>query len=109
MLIILLGAAQLLIAWRQPPESTGSWPLRDMVPVLIGIFLFALTIRGFDFGAFRIPVLGMAVATPLLSSAPAWPPRMLARWSSDLANRAVRHLCRAFPLCAGLSLPVAPC
>ncbi|WP_192931164.1 tripartite tricarboxylate transporter TctB family protein [Gemmobacter serpentinus] len=64
-LIVFLGIVQLVLTWRQPAESTGRWPIRDMMPVLIGIFLFAVTIRGFDFGAFRIPVLGMLVATPL--------------------------------------------
>lgn len=108
-LIILLGAAQLLIAWRQPPESTGVWPLRDMVPVLIGIFLFALTIRGFDFGAFRVPVLGMAVATPLaifcsgMAAKDARPVELL------IFAIMLSAICVGlFRYALGLSLPVAP-
>lgn len=108
-LIILLGAIQLLLAWKQVPESTGSWPIRDMVPVLIGIFLFAITIRGFDFGAFKLPVLGMAVATPL------------SIFFSGMAAKDVRlvellifavvlsSICVGlFRFALGLSLPVAP-
>lgn len=108
-LIVLLGGVQLAVTWRQPPESTGAWPIRDMIPVLTGIFLFAITIRGFDFGAFRMPVLGMAVATPL------------AIFCSGMAARDARPLellvfaailsaicVGLFRYALGLSLPVAP-
>ncbi len=64
-MIILLGLMQIAVTWNDRAETTGSWPIRDMLPVLIGVFLFAITIRGYDFGAFSVPVLGMAVATPL--------------------------------------------
>lgn len=108
-LVILLGLVQLLVTWRQPPESTGSWPIRDMVPVLAGIFLFALTIRGFDFGAFRVPVLGMAVATPLsifcagLAARDARPVELL------IFTAVLSALCIGlFRFALGLSLPVAP-
>lgn len=108
-LIILLGGIQLLLTWKQPPESTGAWPIRDMVPVLIGIFLFAVTIRGFDFGAFKVPVLGLAVATPLsifcsgLAAKDARPVELL------IFALILSAICVGlFRYALGLSLPVAP-
>lgn len=108
-LVAVMGLIQIVVTWKEPPESTGRWPIRDMLPVLAGIFLFAVTIRGFDFGAFKVPVLGMAVATPL------------AIFCSGLAAKDVRvaelaifsvvlsAICIAlFRYALGLSMPVAP-
>jgi hypothetical protein len=108
-LIVGLGAVQLLVTWRQPPESTGNWPIRDMVPVLVGIFLFAVTIRGFDFGAFKVPVLGMSVVAPLaiicsgLAAKDAKPVELL------IFAAVLSAICIGlFRYALGLSLPVAP-
>lgn len=108
-LIVLLGIAQLALSWHKPAESTGRWPIRDMVPVLIGIFLFAITIRGFDFGAFKVPVLGMAVATPLaifcsgMAAKDARPVELLI-FAVILSATCIG----LFRYALGLSLPVAP-
>jgi hypothetical protein len=108
-LIILLGIVQLAICWRAPPESTGSWPIRDMVPVLVGIFLFALTIRGFDFGSFKIPVLGMAVATPLAIFCSGMAAKDARLVELLIFTVVLSALCIAlFRFALGLSLPVAP-
>lgn len=108
-LIILLGIVQLAICWREPPESTGNWPIRDMVPVLVGIFLFALTIRGFDFGAFKIPVLGMAVATPLAIFCSGMAAKDARLVELLIFTVVLSALCIAlFRFALGLSLPVAP-
>ena len=108
-LITLLGAVQLFVTRNEPAESAGTWPLRDMLPVLIGVFLFALTVRGYDFGAFRIPPLGLAVATPLaiicsgLASKDARPVE-LAIFATILTAACIGM----FRYALGLSIPVAP-
>ena len=108
-ILIVLGLVQIAVTWKEKPESTGRWPIRDMLPVLIGVLLFAITIRGYEFGSFEVPELGMAVATPL------------AIFLSGLAAKDVRIgellvftvvltvACIAlFRYALGLSLPVAP-
>lgn len=108
-ILTLLGIVQIAVIWSEPPESTGTWPLRDMLPVLIGVFLFAITVRGYDFGAFSVPVLGMSVATPLaiiLSGLAAKDVRL-----GELLVFAVilTAVCIGlFRFALGLSLPVAP-
>ena len=64
-LIVLLGIAQLVLAYRKPGEGTGTWPLARFLPVFVGVVAFALTIRGSSIGPVVIPQLGMAVAAPL--------------------------------------------
>lgn len=108
-IIILLGVIQIVVTWKDRAESTGTWPIRDMLPVLVAVFLFAITIRGYDFGAFKVPVLGMAVATPLsivLAGLAAKDVR-----PAELAIFAVilTAVCIGlFRYALGLSLPVAP-
>ncbi|WP_223252213.1 tripartite tricarboxylate transporter TctB family protein [Paracoccus mutanolyticus] len=108
-IIIVLGVIQIVVTWKDRPESTGTWPIRDMVPVLIGVFLFAITIRGHDLGAFKVPVLGMAVATPLsiilagLAAKDARPGELV------IFAVILTAVCIAlFRYALGLSLPVAP-
>lgn len=108
-LITVLGCVQLAITWREPPESTGRWPIRDMLPVLAGIFAFALTIRGFDFGAFRIPPLGMAVATPLAIFCSGMAAKDARLGELLIFTVVLSALCIGlFRFALGLSLPVAP-
>ena len=64
-LIVLLGIAQLVLAYRKPGPGAGTWPLARFLPVFIGVVAFALTIRGSAVGPLVIPPLGMAVAAPL--------------------------------------------
>lgn len=80
-----------------------------MVPVLVGIFLFALTIRGFDFGSFKIPVLGMAVATPLAIFCSGMAAKDARLVELLIFTVVLSALCIAlFRFALGLSLPVAP-
>ncbi|MDQ7778030.1 MAG: tripartite tricarboxylate transporter TctB family protein [Paracoccus aminovorans] len=108
-ILAVLGLVQIAVTWKQRPESTGRWPIRDMLPVLIGVFLFAITIRGHHFGSFEVPALGMAVATPLavvLSGLAAKDVRI-----GELLVFAVvlTAVCIGlFRYALGLSLPVAP-
>lgn len=109
LLITGLGFMQLVLSWHSPGESTGKWPLRDMLPVLIGVFLFAVTVRGYDFGAFSIPALGLAVATPLsivasgLAAKDARLPELL------IFAVIMTVLCTGlFRFALGLSIPAAP-
>ncbi|MGN7869104.1 Tripartite tricarboxylate transporter TctB family protein [Paracoccus haematequi] len=108
-ILIVLGAVQLAVTWKDRPESTGRWPIRDMLPVLIGVFLFAITIRGHHFGSFEVPTLGMAVATPLaviLSGLAAKDVRLgeLVIFAAILTAVCIG----LFRYALGLSLPVAP-
>ena len=108
-LICLTGAIQIAVSWRDPGPSTGSWPLLRTVPVLAGVVLFAVTIRGYHLGPLSVPPLGLAVATPLavfLSGMAAKDTR-----PAELVIFAVimTVLCIAlFRFALGLSLPVAP-
>ena len=108
-LIIVTGILQIALSWRDPGPSTGSWPLMRMVPVLAGVFLFAITIRGYQLGPLTIPPLGLAVATPLaivLSGMAAKDARL-----GELAIFAaiMTAICIGlFRFALGLSLPVAP-
>lgn len=108
-IMTLLGVVQIAVTWNTPQETAGTWPVRDMLPVLVGVFLFAITIRGFDFGAFSVPVLGMAVATPLavfLSGMAAKDVRYQELFIFTIAMTAV--CIGLFRYALGLSLPVAP-
>lgn len=108
-ILVLLGLVQIAVTWKDRAETTGTWPIRDMLPVLVGVVLFAITIRGYDFGRFSVPALGMVVATPLAVV-----------FSGSAAND-VRYgelfifaailtvVCIAlFRFALGLSLPIAP-
>lgn len=108
-ILIILGVVQIAVTWKEPGESTGRWPIRDMLPVLIGVFLFAITIRGHEFGSFEIPPLGLLVATPIavfLSGLAAKDVRLgeLAIFTAVLTIACIG----LFRYALGLSLPVAP-
>ena len=79
------------------------------IPVLAGVFLFAVTIRGYQLVPLTIPPLGLAVATPLaivLSG--------LAAKDARLGELAIFALIMTliciglFRFAMGLSIPVAP-
>ena len=64
-IILGLGALQIFFSWSDPGPSTGSWRIHTMLPVVAAVVLFAVTIRGYEFGSLHIPELGLLVATPL--------------------------------------------
>ena len=57
-MVIGLGLLQLWLAWENPGPSTGAWSLGRAIPVAVGAILFALAIRGFEFGRFISPNSG---------------------------------------------------
>ena len=59
------GVALLVGAFTKAGDAMDAWGLRGPLVVLLGIFLFAITIRPFDLGFAQTPGLGLAVAGPL--------------------------------------------
>lgn len=108
-ILAVLGVVQIIVTWKEVPESTGRWPIRDMLPVLIGVFLFAVTIRGYDFGAFSVPVLGMSVATPLAIILAGLAAKDVRLGELLIFAAILTAVCIGlFRFALGLSLPVAP-
>lgn len=108
-IITILGAAQIAVSWHEVPKSTGTWPIRNMLPVLIGVFLFAVTIRGHDFGAFSVPVLGMSVATPLSIIFAGLAAKDVRVGELIVFAASLTAVCIGlFRFALGLSLPIAP-
>ncbi|SMG50823.1 tripartite tricarboxylate transporter TctB family protein [Paracoccus sp. J56] len=109
LILIALGFVQIAVTWSDKPESTGRWPVRDMLPVLIGVFLFAITIRGYQFGTFEIPALGMAVATPLATFLSGLAAKDMRIGELIVFSVILTVVCIGlFRYALGLSLPVAP-
>lgn len=108
-LIILLGIAQIVLAYRRPGPGTGTWPLTRFLPVFVGVIAFALTIRGSSIGPVVIPPLGMAVAAPLAIIASGLAAKE-ARIGELLIFAVVLTLfcVGVFRYGLGLSIPVAP-
>ena len=61
-----LGLMLALSALRYHGEQLSGWSWKGIFFALGGACLFALTIRGFEFGPIRVPALGLLVAGPLL-------------------------------------------
>ncbi|EIM25780.1 tripartite tricarboxylate transporter TctB family protein [Microvirga lotononidis] len=61
----LSGLALLAAAFLKDGDFLERWSLRGPVFVIGSILAFALTIRGYSFGAFALPGLGLLVAGPL--------------------------------------------
>ncbi|WP_262272655.1 tripartite tricarboxylate transporter TctB family protein [Microvirga yunnanensis] len=61
----LSGLALLAAAFLKDGDLLERWSLRGPVFVIGAIVAFALTIRGYSFGSFGIPGLGLLVAGPL--------------------------------------------
>jgi hypothetical protein len=61
----LSGLALLAAAFLKDGDLLERWSLRGPVFVIGSIIAFALTIRGYSFGSFAIPGLGLLVAGPL--------------------------------------------
>jgi hypothetical protein len=104
-----LGLLQLYLSWSNPGPSTGEWRLGRMLPVIAGVFLFAVTVRGYEIGPIHIPELGLLVATPLaviisgLAAKDTKLPELLI-----FATVLTAFCIGLFRFALGLSLPVAP-
>lgn len=61
-----LGALLVLSSLRFEGEQLSGWSWRGVFFVLGAACVFALCIRGFDFGPIHVPQLGLAVAGPLV-------------------------------------------
>ncbi len=61
-----LGALLVLTSLRYHGEKLQGWSWKGIFFALGGACLFALTIRGFEFGPIRVPALGLLVSGPLL-------------------------------------------
>ena len=61
----LCGVALLAASFMRAGDAMEAWGLRGPVLVLVGIVLFAVTIRPFDLGFASTPGLGLAAAGPL--------------------------------------------
>lgn len=61
-----LGIMLALASLRYNGESLSGWSWKGIFFALGGACLFALTIRGFEFGPIQVPALGLLVAGPLL-------------------------------------------
>ena len=61
-----LGLMLALASLRYNGEKLSGWSWKGIFFALGGACLFALTIRGFEFGPIRIPALGLLVSGPLL-------------------------------------------
>ena len=61
-----LGVMLVLASLRYHGEQLSGWSWKGIFFALGGACLFALTIRGFEFGPIRVPALGLLVSGPLL-------------------------------------------
>lgn len=61
-----LGLMLVLSSLRYQGEALSGWSWKGIFFALGGACLFALTIRGFEFGPISVPALGLLVAGPLL-------------------------------------------
>nr|WP_047580339.1 tripartite tricarboxylate transporter TctB family protein [Methylobacterium sp. ZNC0032] len=61
-----LGVMLALSSLRYHGEQLSGWSWKGIFFALGGACLFALTIRGFEFGPVSVPALGLLVAGPLL-------------------------------------------
>ena len=109
LIILGLGLLQLYFSWSEPGRPTGSWRIHTMLPVVAAVVLFAVTIRGYEFGPVHVPELGLLVATPLavivsgLAAKDSKLPELL------LFAAVLTVFCIGlFRYALGLSLPVAP-
>lgn len=109
LLIIALGALQLLLSWKNPGESTGHWAIKEMVPVVLAVIAFAVTIRGYHLGPVTIPALGLAVATPLSIIVSGLAAKDTKPLELIVFAVVLSAICIGlFRYALGLSLPVAP-
>ena len=65
MLVGASGLGLLATSLVKSGPALENWSARGLICILGAAIAFALTIRGFDLGLFRIPALGLVVAGPL--------------------------------------------
>jgi Tripartite tricarboxylate transporter TctB family len=107
--IVALGMLQLIVSWKYPGETTGHWALREMVPVILGVILFAATVRGYHLGPITIPALGLSVASPLAIVASGLAARDARIGELLIFAVVLTAFCIGlFRYALGLSIPVAP-
>lgn len=107
--ILGLGLLQLVLSRKDPGPSTGRWAIRETIPVILGVVLFAVTVRGYHLGPVTIPSLGLSIACPLAVVASGLAARD-ARLGELLVFAAVltAFCIGLFRYALGLSVPVAP-
>ena len=83
--------------------------MHTMVPVVAGVVLFAVTVRGYEFGPLHIPELGLLVATPLAVVTSGLAAKDSKLWELLIFAAVLTAFCIGlFRFALGLSLPVAP-
>ncbi len=109
LMILGLGILQVFLSLKDPGPSTGHWAIRETIPVVLGVILFAVTIRGYPLGPIAIPSLGMAVACPLAIVASGLAARDSRLMELLIFAVVLTAFCIGlFRYALGLSVPVAP-
>lgn len=107
--ILGLGILQLLLCRKDAGPSTGRWAIRETIPVILGVLLFAVTVRGHDLGPVSIPNLGLSVACPLAIVASGLAARDARLGELAIFAIVLTAFCIGlFRYALGLSVPVAP-
>lgn len=108
-LLAVCGALLLALGFMVPGPHLERWSPRGLLCVLGSVIAFGLTIRGFDFGVFKLPTLGLVVSGPLavtLASLadPDTRPREIAMFAIGLTALCVLM----FRFILRLPIPIAP-
>ncbi|MEQ1615130.1 MAG: tripartite tricarboxylate transporter TctB family protein [Hyphomicrobiaceae bacterium] len=103
------GALLIGMGFTVPGARLERWSMRGLICVLGSVIAFGLTIRGFNFGAFKLPTLGLVVAGPLAVSLasladPDTRPREIAIFAFGLTALCVLM----FRFILRLPIPIAP-
>jgi hypothetical protein len=64
-LVACCGLALMVLSLTAKGLALERWHLRGLLCILGAVLAFAVTLRGFDFGLFKLPALGLAIAGPL--------------------------------------------
>ena len=108
-LLAFCGALLVVLGFTVPGPNLERWSPRGLFCILGSVIAFGLTIRGFDFGVFKLPTLGLAVAGPLAVSLasladPDTRPREIAMFAFGLTALCVLM----FRFILRLPIPIAP-
>lgn len=107
--ILGLGILQLVLSGKDPGPSTGRWAIREMIPVILGVVLFAVTVRGYHLGPVSVPSLGLSIACPLAIVASGLAARDARLGELLIFAVVLTAFCIGlFRYALGLSVPVAP-
>ena len=109
---ILLGAFGVLLVVQSfiaHGSTLQRWSIRGPFFILGSVLLFAATIRGVDFGVFKLPALGLAVAGPLAVIFSGLADNDTKWWEIILYALALTAGCIAvFKFLLRLPIPIAP-